>query len=69
MAIKHKVQVKDGVFEYRLTAMKAIRMRCLDCSNWQQGEVKNCPLYTCALWPFRMGRNPKPNELIIPEGE
>lgn len=38
--------------------LKAIRAKCLDCSNQQIYEVKLCPVKRCALYPFRMGKNP-----------
>lgn len=42
----------------KLTAIKAIRAKCLDCSGGQSKEVRLCPVETCALWPYRMGRRP-----------
>lgn len=44
--------------EKRLTPIKAIRAKCLDCCCWQKSEVKNCEIITCALYPYRMGHNP-----------
>ena len=41
------------------TPVKAIRLKCLDCSCWQQSEVKDCPSKACILWPYRMGKRPK----------
>jgi hypothetical protein len=41
-----------------LSPLKAIRAKCLDCSCQQPREVKECPITSCGLWPFRMGRNP-----------
>ena len=38
--------------------VKAIRQRCLDCSGWSRQEVELCPLTECALYPFRLGKNP-----------
>jgi len=40
----------------RPTALKAIRAKCINCSGFQPKEVKECPVKSCALWPFRMGR-------------
>jgi hypothetical protein len=37
---------------------KAIRAKCLDCSSGSDTEVRKCVAIGCALWPFRMGRNP-----------
>jgi hypothetical protein len=39
----------------------AIRHKCLDCSCQQPGEVCECPVTTCDLWPYRFGRDPKPS--------
>lgn len=44
----------------KLTAMKAIRAKCLQCSAGQTSEIKECTVKTCALWHFRMGHAPKP---------
>lgn len=41
-----------------MTPTKAIREKCLDCSNGSWNEVKLCPVVKCALHPFRFGRNP-----------
>lgn len=38
--------------------LKAIREKCLDCSVYQKGEVLNCTVYDCAIYPFRLGKNP-----------
>jgi len=57
----------------RLTALKAIRLRCLDCSGGSSYEVKNCPcnrnegvLEKCPLYPFRFGKRPKEKQPIRP---
>lgn len=38
--------------------VKAIRLKCLDCSGGSSGEVDKCPVKQCPIWPFRYGRNP-----------
>lgn len=38
--------------------LKAIRLKCLDCSAYDRGEVRNCFVEKCPLFPFRLGRNP-----------
>lgn len=43
--------------------LRAMRMKCLDCTCHQPAEVKACRIRNCALWPYRMGRFPKPEEL------
>ena len=42
----------------KISPVKAIRAKCLDCSYDQPSEVRDCHLTDCALWPFRMGKNP-----------
>lgn len=37
------------------SATKAIRRKCLDCSCWQEHEVRNCPVVDCPLWAWRFG--------------
>ena len=34
--------------------INAIRLKCLDCSCWQQDEVEKCWDNICPLYPFRM---------------
>ena len=41
--------------------VKAIRAKCLECSNDNVVEVKECPITDCALYPFRFGKNPFAN--------
>ena len=43
----------------RLTPVKAIREKCKDCSCNQLREIRECPITTCDLWPYRMGKRPK----------
>ena len=38
--------------------LKAIKLKCLDCSAYDKGEVRNCFVEKCPLYPFRTGRNP-----------
>jgi len=41
-----------------LTPIKSIRVKCLDCSNYQYKEVRLCPVKSCSLYPYRMGKRP-----------
>ncbi len=43
----------------RVTPMKAIRLKCLDCSGNSYKEVELCPIHNCALYPFRFGKRPE----------
>jgi hypothetical protein len=49
--------VRGGTMEIK-TPMKAIRAKCMDCSNNQIVEVRECPIINCPLYPYRMGHNP-----------
>lgn len=42
----------------KLSPVKAIRKHCLDCMCGSVGEVKNCIIVDCPLFPFRLGKNP-----------
>ena len=44
--------------EKRISPMKAIRLKCLDCCCGSSNEVKLCTITKCPLHPFRAGRNP-----------
>lgn len=44
--------------EKRISPLKAIRLKCLDCSCGSSNEVKLCPVEKCPLYPFREGHNP-----------
>lgn len=42
-----------------MTPVQAIRAKCIDCSAGERGEVKNCTMKDCPLYPYRMGKRPK----------
>lgn len=48
----------------RLTPIKAIRKKCLDCCCGQAQEVRLCDVKTCTLHPYRMGKRPKDDKNI-----
>ena len=43
----------------KLTPMKAIRLKCLDCCCGSFTEVKLCNIKTCPLYPYKSGHKPK----------
>jgi hypothetical protein len=49
--------------------LKAIRAKCLDCVCYQPSLVAECHIETCALHPFRMGKNPFRKHREISEAE
>ena len=38
--------------------LRAIKLKCLDCSTYNINEIKECPVKKCPLYPFRLGKNP-----------
>ncbi len=42
----------------RLTPMKAISRKCIDCSCGSSNEVKLCPVKNCPLYDYRFGKDP-----------
>lgn len=49
----------------KLTPMKAIRAKCLECSCGQYKEVRLCPIKDCALYEYRLGHRPKDEENTV----
>ena len=48
----------------KLTPIKSIRAKCVDCCCGDLKEVRQCPITECPLWPYRMGRRPKDDEKV-----
>ncbi|OYW52990.1 MAG: hypothetical protein B7Y80_18670 [Hyphomicrobium sp. 32-62-53] len=44
--------------QQRMSPMKTLRLRCLDCCAGSTARVRLCVSVTCPSWPFRMGENP-----------
>lgn len=42
----------------KINPVKAIRAFCVDCCGGSVYEVKLCTAPNCALYPFRLGKNP-----------
>lgn len=42
----------------KLTYRLAIRAKCMQCSCGSPKEIKECPVKSCALYPFRLGKQP-----------
>lgn len=51
----------------KLTPLKAIRAKCMDCTNGQYIEVRLCEIKSCPLHEYRMGKRPKAEQ--EPTGE
>lgn len=42
----------------KLTPLKAIRKKCLDCCNGQMKEIRLCTIKKCALYEYKNGHRP-----------
>jgi len=49
--------------EHHVSRRKAIRLKCLDCCCGSSNEVALCHTITCALWPYRKGKEDR----VFPE--
>lgn len=56
--MKHTITQEGKEKTVNLTPIKAIRLRCLDCSGFSSKEVNLCPVTGCPLYPYRLGKNP-----------
>ena len=56
-SINTEEEFKQEVSENR-NVLRAIRLKCYDCSAYQINEVNNCSITTCPLYSFRLGKNP-----------
>ena len=55
--IKTDEEFKKEVSE-NTNPLRAIKLKCLDCSTYNTNEIKECPVKECPLFPFRNGNNP-----------
>lgn len=42
--------------------LKAIRLKCLECSAGSSNEVELCVIPSCTLFPYRFGKRPATRE-------
>ena len=52
--------------ENRLTPVRAIRKKCLDCCGGSRKLIRECEIHDCPLWPYRLGKRPTPDGAIQP---
>lgn len=50
----------------RISPLKAIRLKCLDCSCGSTNEVRLCQITDCPLFPYRSGKNPNMRKEATP---
>ncbi len=53
-----RIITKDGPRDMDMTPLRAIRQKCLECVAWSAAEVRQCGMGDCALWVYRLGKNP-----------
>lgn len=51
----------------KLTPMRAIRKKCLDCCAYQPREVRLCTAVNCPLYSYRLGHKPSKDNNPINE--
>ena len=56
-SINSKEEFNQEVKE-NTNVLRAIRLKCYDCSAYQTNEVRDCIVNNCPLYPFRLGKNP-----------
>lgn len=62
-----KLKEKFSGSEDRISPMKAIRLKCLNCCCNQRVEINLCTCEDCPLWVFRFGKNPYSNKTFSDE--
>ena len=43
----------------KLTPLRAIREKCIECSGGSRHEVRLCTIFDCVLFKYRFGKNPE----------
>jgi len=46
--------------------LMAIRDKCIDCSGNSTKAARECASTSCALWPYRMGKDPFSKRKVSP---
>jgi len=59
--------IKDIKSGKRVSPLRAIRAKCLDCVCYSASEVSKCPIPDCPLYKFRGGRNTTGKKRVMSE--
>lgn len=54
--MKIQIPTKRSSKIIAINRRKAIRERCLNCSEWSHHQITNCEFSDCNLHPFRMAK-------------
>ena len=57
-----RLNAKPNSQQKELTALPAIRKKCVNCSGFSYQEVVNCGFTDCPLYPYRFGIRPQTAE-------
>jgi len=49
---KHKIATRRALLG-QIPRSTAIRVKCLQCCNYEREQISECTVITCALWPVR----------------
>jgi hypothetical protein len=63
--VKRRIEMEKRAWK-SLTPLKAIRLRCLDCSSYQVKEVRFCEIESCPICAYRLGKKPKEKPGLTP---
>jgi hypothetical protein len=55
---REEMMSKENGIKKKLTPLRAIRLKCLDCSCYQRKEIELCQIKDCPLYQYRFGKNP-----------
>ena len=56
-------RLKEYMTQKKLTPVRAIRAKCIDCTCGQDDEIRNCTIKTCPLYLYRLGKKPKAEQI------
>jgi hypothetical protein len=51
-----------------LTPLRAIRLKCFDCSGGSAKVANECHILACPCWPYRLGHRPNFVKGVVPPG-
>ena len=65
---KHKIATERALLG-QITKTVAIRVKCLQCCNYERETIKQCAVLTCALFPVRPYQDKAPGAVEDDEVE
>lgn len=65
---KHKIATERALLG-QIAKTTAIRVKCLQCCNYERETIKQCAVLTCALFPVRPYQDKAPGAVEDDEAE